>query len=135
MPRSLAASGPRSPRARTLSWAGLAAPLVGMGVLHGAVPGPFDALVPPWIPGSARFWTYASGVAELAVGVAVAVPATRRLGAGAAAALFVGVFPANLQMAWDWRAKPWPYRVVALARLPLQVPMVRHALRVRADAV
>jgi uncharacterized membrane protein YphA (DoxX/SURF4 family) len=33
-----------------------------------------------------RFWTYASGVAEVAVGAAVAVPRTRRLGALAAAA-------------------------------------------------
>ena len=124
----------RSARTRTLSAAGLAGPLIGMAVLHGLVPKQFDALVPGWIPGTARFWTYASGVAELAVGAAVAVPATRRLGAGAAVGLFVGVFPANLQMAWDWRGKPWPYRAVALARLPLQYPMVTHALRVRRDA-
>lgn len=134
MPRSLAASGPRTPRARTLSWVGLAAPLVGMGVAHQLAPTPFDAIVPRWLPGTARFWTLASGVVEIAVGTAVAVPATRRLGAGTAAALFVAVYPANLQMAWDWRSEPWPYRVVALARLPLQVPMVRHALRVRQDA-
>lgn len=112
----------------------LAGPLVGMGVLHATVPGPFDALVPPWLPGTARFWTYASGVVELAVGVAVAVPATRRLGALAAAGLFVGVFPANLQMAWDWRRTPWPYRAVAFGRLPLQYPMIAHALRVRREA-
>lgn len=124
----------RSSRTRALSAAGLAGPLMGMGVLHGLVPTQFDAIVPGWIPGSARFWTYASGVVELAVGAAVAVPATRRLGAGAAVALFLGVFPANLQMAWDWRRKPWPYRVVAVARLLMQYPMIMHALRVRRDA-
>lgn len=112
----------------------LAGPLLGMGVLHLAVPRPFDTIVPPWVPGPARFWTYASGVAELAVGGAVAAPRTRRLGAGLAAGLFLAVFPANLQMAWDWRGRPWPYLAGALARLPLQYPMVTHALRVRAEA-
>lgn len=112
----------------------LAGPLLGMGVLHFAVPAPFDTIVPPWIPGPARFWTYASGVAELAVGGAVASPTTRRLGATAAVGLFLAVFPANVQMAWDWRRKPWPYRAAAIGRLPLQYPMITHALRVRAEA-
>ena len=127
----------RSARTRTLSAAGLAGPLIGMAVLHGLVPKQFDALVPGWIPGTARFWTYASGVAELAVGAAVAVPATRRVGAGAAVGLFLGVFPANLQMAWDawhdWRSGEvggW-YAWGTLARLPLQLPMIWWAWRVR----
>ena len=112
----------------------LAGPLLGMGVLHFAAPAPFDTIVPQWIPGPARFWTYASGVAELAVGTAVARPATRRLGATAAVGLFLAVYPANLQMAWDWRRKPWPLRAAAIGRLPLQYPMITHALRVRTEA-
>lgn len=112
----------------------LAGALLTTGVLHGVAPRPFDTIVPPWLPGSARAWTYASGAAELAVGAAVAVPRTRRLGALAAAALFVAVFPANVQMAWDWRRRPWPWRAVAVGRLPLQVPMIAHALRVRREA-
>jgi uncharacterized membrane protein len=112
----------------------LAGGLVTMGVLHGVAPEPFDTIVPHWLPGSARFWTYASGVAELGVGVAVAAPRTRRLGALAAAALFVAVFPANVQMAWDWRRRSWPWQAVAIGRLPLQAPMIAHALRVRREA-
>jgi uncharacterized membrane protein len=46
----------------------------------------------------------------------------------------VSVFPANVQMARDWRRRPWPDRAGAYARLPLQVPMVAHALRVRREA-
>ncbi|GAA4943182.1 putative membrane protein [Actinomycetospora succinea] len=112
----------------------LAGGLVTMGVLHGVAPAPFDTIVPPWLPGSARFWTYASGVAELAVGAAVAVPKTRRLGALAAAGLFVAVFPANVQMAWDWRRRAWPWRAVAFGRLPLQAPMIAQALQVHREA-
>ena len=66
----------------------MAAALGGMGVLHLAKPEPFDQLIPPMLPGSARAWTYGSGVAELAVAGLLAVPATRRAGGAAAAALF-----------------------------------------------
>lgn len=112
----------------------LAGALVGAGVTHFLVPWPFDTIVPDAVPGPARFWTYASGVAEIGVGAAVAHPETRRLGAYAAAALFVAVFPANVQMAWDWRRKPLPLRAIAYGRLPLQVPMVVQALRVAREA-
>ena len=63
--------------------------LVGMGVLHFAAPKPFDTIVPAELPGSARFYTYASGVAEVATGALLLAPRTRQLGALAAVALFV----------------------------------------------
>ena len=108
----------------------LAALCAGMGVLHFVRPAPFDALIPPALPGSARTWTYASGVAELATAALLARPATRRLGGRAATLLFVGVFPGNLQMAWDWRHKPWSHQLLSLGRLPLQAHLVASAERV-----
>jgi len=105
--------------------------LAGAGVMHFVKPEFFDAIVPSMLP-NPRFWTNASGVAELAVAAAIATPATRRTGATAAAALFVAVFPANIQGAID--AKPGLERVLTLARLPLQVPLVRLALKVRKQA-
>jgi uncharacterized membrane protein len=109
----------------------LAATLTTTGVLHLVTPAPFDAVVPRSLPGTPRFWTLTSGVAELGVAAAVAAPRTRRLGATAAAALFVAVFPANVRMARDWSDRPLPARTVAWARLPLQVPLVAWALAVR----
>jgi uncharacterized membrane protein len=109
---------------------GLALLLVGSGLGHLLRPEPFDSIVPRWLPPSRRFWTVASGVAEVATGLAVAHPRTRRAGGAAAAALFVAVFPGNLWMAWLWRGKPWPYRAAALARLPLQLPLVAWGVRV-----
>ena len=97
------------------------------GVLHFVRPEPFDALIPPALPGSPRTWTYGSGVAELAVAGLLAAPRTRRLGGKAAAALFVGVFPGNVQMAYDWRHRPWYWQVVSLGRLPLQAHLVRQS--------
>ncbi|MFG3094187.1 hypothetical protein [Streptomyces sp. NPDC048202] len=111
---------PRSP----LLLAGL---LASAGIAHFAAPKVFDGLVPRALPGSPRTWTYASGVAELALAAGVAAPATRPLAAKAAAAFFVGVFPANVKMAVDWRHRPAPQRTAALARLPLQVPLVLWA--------
>ena len=45
----------------------------------------------------------------------------------ATAAFFVGVFPANVQMAVDRRRRPAPQKAAAIARLPLQVPLVLWA--------
>lgn len=109
----------------------LAGFLATAGVAHFVVPTFFDAIVPHALP-NPRCWTYASGVAELAVAGAVAKPSTRRLGATAAAALFVAVFPANIQAAVD--AAPGVERAVTWLRLPLQVPLVAWALRVRGRA-
>lgn len=111
--------------------AALAALLTTTGVLHFVVPQVFDGIVPESLPGPARLWTLASGVAELAVAAAVAVPRTRRLGATAATVLFVAVFPANVKMAYDWSDRSVAEQVVAWGRLPLQVPLVLWALWVR----
>ncbi|OBB33456.1 hypothetical protein A5792_09965 [Mycolicibacterium peregrinum] len=108
----------------------MAALLLGMGTLHFVAPKPFDSIIPAELPGSARFYTYASGVGELATGALLAVPRTRRLGALAAVALFIAVFPGNVNMVRLWWDKPWPMRIVAIARLPLQIPMITAALRV-----
>ncbi len=105
----------------------LGALLVGAGVLHGATPGFFDQIVPSVLP-HPRAWTYASGVAEVAVGAAVLHPRTRRRGALAAALLFVAVFPANVQQVLQSEGTE---RLLALLRLPLQVPLVLWALAVR----
>ncbi|MEU0007342.1 hypothetical protein ABZ079_24450 [Streptomyces sp. NPDC006314] len=114
---------PRSERSPLL----LAGLLAAAGVAHFAAPRQFDATVPRMLPGSPRAWTYGSGAVELALAAAIAAPRTRAAAAKAAAAFFVGVFPANVQMAVDWRHRPAPLKTAALARLPLQVPLVLWA--------
>ncbi|MET0475060.1 MAG: hypothetical protein ABW001_10515 [Mycobacterium sp.] len=112
----------------------MGAMLVGMGVLHFVAPKPFDSIVPAELPGNARFYTLASGVAEAATGALLLAPRTRRLGAIAAIALYIGVFPANVnsvRVLWD---KGWPARIGTIARLPLQIPMITQALKVYRNA-
>lgn len=112
----------------------MAAMLIGIGVGHFLKPQPFDTIVPEELPGKARFYTLASGVAEVGVGAMLLLPRTRRLAALAAAALYVAVFPANLNMVRLWKDKPLPMRLACLARLPMQIPMVTSALRIRRNA-
>ncbi|MET8247590.1 hypothetical protein ABZV31_26170 [Streptomyces sp. NPDC005202] len=114
---------PRSERSPLL----LAGLLATAGVAHFASPRQFDATIPRALPGSPRTWTYASGVAELALAAGLALFRTRRAAAQATAAFFVGVFPANVKMAVDWRHRPARQKAAALGRLPLQVPLVLWA--------
>jgi uncharacterized membrane protein len=108
----------------------LAALLLGSGVAHFLIPKPYDAIVPAELPGRQRFYTYASGVAELASGALLLSPRTRRVGALVALAVFVAVFPANINLVRLWRDKPLIMRLGAIARLPLQIPMITEAFKV-----
>ena len=112
----------------------MGAMLLGMGALHFVAPKPFDSIIPEELPGSARFYTYASGVAELGTGALLLAPRTRKLGALAAVALFIGVFPGNLNHVRLWWDKGWPARLATMARLPLQIPMIRQALKIYRSA-
>jgi uncharacterized membrane protein len=104
--------------------------LIAMGILHFATPKGFESIIPEEIPVSRRALTYASGVAELAIGAGLLVPRTRRVSALAAAALFVAVFPANVNTVRVLKDRPIGYRLAAIARLPLQVPLITSAVRV-----
>ncbi|MGY1815635.1 DoxX family protein [Blastococcus sp. SYSU D00820] len=106
----------------------LLAALGGSGVLHLVRPRTYEWLVPPEL-GDARAWVTTSGVAEIATAGLMAVPATRRLGGWAAAALLVAFVPAHLHTFRVVPRTPLPMTVAAV-RLPLQVPLVRIALRV-----
>jgi uncharacterized membrane protein len=119
---------------RRASRLALAALLLGTGSLHFVITPSYERIVPRALgSGSARTLVLVSGAAEIAAGALLTVPRTRRLGAGLAAALFVVVFPANVQMALDGGIAgagfPLGSPVVAWLRLPLQVPLVWWALR------
>jgi len=67
------------------------------GYLHFATPEWFAPIVPP-IPGSAVFWVYVSGVAELALGIGFLLPVLRNKAGLASAVFLVCVYPANIYM-------------------------------------
>ena len=104
------------------------------GLLHLARPAPFDAIVPPALPGPARAYTYASGLAEIAIAGLLITPRTRSVGGAAATGLFVAVYPANVQMAWDWRHRGTKAQAITTGRLPLQGLLIWASERVRRGA-
>src|SRR4051794_342364 len=55
----------------------LAMLLLGVGTVHFVAPKPFDDIIPAELPGSPRFYTYASGVAELTAGGLLLLPRTQ----------------------------------------------------------
>jgi uncharacterized membrane protein len=68
------------------------------GAMHFVVPHLYAQLVPPVLPYPLAL-VYLSGVAELALGVGVMVPRTRRMAAWGLIALLAAIFPANVYMA------------------------------------
>lgn len=105
------------------------------GSMHFVVPKFYDAMIPEPLPGTPRAWTYGSGVCELAVAGAIAAPRTRRAGALAAALLFTGVLPGNIKQALDARrSDSTAFRIGTILRLPMQLPLITWAMKVRNTA-
>ena len=99
------------------------------GVVHLVRPQVYEPLMPSWVPAH-REVILGSGVAELVCAAGLAMPATRRPAGLASALLLVGVFPGNVKMALDsTRTRSRAFKVAAFARLPLQVPLIRSALK------
>jgi uncharacterized membrane protein len=100
------------------------------GVVHLVRPAIFEPLIPRWLP-NPRGIVYASGVAE-AVCAGSLLRRTRWAGP-TSAALLIGVFPGNVQMAIDALAESRGHitakKIVAFARLPLQLPLIWAALQ------
>jgi uncharacterized membrane protein len=97
------------------------------GVMHFVIPRTYESIVPEQLP-ARRALVYASGVAEIAGGLAVQHPRTRRLGSLWSIATLLAVFPANVYMALH----PERYRVPGgrsslYARLPVQLLFIAWA--------
>ncbi|RZL04874.1 MAG: DoxX family membrane protein [Hymenobacter sp.] len=90
-------ASPGAPRRRPwLRWL-LAVVFVGAGILHFIHPETYLRIMPPALP-APRLLVLLSGVAEVAGGLGLLLPATRRWAAWGLLALLVAVFPANVYM-------------------------------------
>ena len=103
------------------------------GVLHFVVPELYVQIIPPIFPAPLAL-VYLSGLAEIAVGIGLLVPRTRRYAAWATVALLVAIFPANVYMATHGviiEGMPGggdPSELVRWGRLPLQGVLILLAL-------
>ena len=104
------------------------------GVVHLVKPQVFTPLIPRQLPAH-RELILGSGVAELVCAAGLTHPRTRRWAGYASAALLVGVFPGNIKMALDaQRSNNTAFKAGTVARLPLQLPLIRGALRAARQA-
>ena len=88
----------------------------------------YERIMPPYLPAH-RELVYASGIAEIAGGLATMHPSTRRAGSLFSIATLLAVFPANLHMALNPdRYKQVPGGRTALyLRLPVQLLFIAWA--------
>ena len=106
--------------------------MVAAGANHFLSPATYVAMMPAALPWHLAL-VYASGVAEIAGGLGLLVPRTRRAAAWGLIALLVAVFPANVNMA----VNELPLSTSAVpawalwARLPLQLVLIAWAYAVR----
>lgn len=98
----------------------LALIFVGAGILHFLRPGMYEAIMPDQLPAH-RELVYASGVAEIAGGIAVLPQKSARWGGWFLIATLVAVFPANVNMAVNPERFGKIPEALLWVRLPLQV--------------
>lgn len=107
----------------------LAAIFAVSGALHLSRPQVYEPLMPAFVPAH-REVIWASGVAELLCSAGLLSPRTRATAGWASVAVLVAVYPGNLKMAGDAaRSRSTRFKAIAFGRLPLQLPMIRAALR------
>lgn len=121
-------------------WA-MAAFYVAAGFNHFRDPAFYLPMMPPYLP-LHRELVLASGLAEVGLGLALLVPALRRLAAWGVIALLVAVFPANLHVAlenvpiggrpeglgvWNWVRLPFQALLIAWAWWYTRPPRAERA--------
>jgi uncharacterized membrane protein len=99
------------------------------GLGHFVAPAAYLPMMPLWLPTHSAL-IFLSGVAELVLGAAVLVPATRRLAAWGLILLLIAIFPANVHIAlhdvplfgategagiWNWVRLPFQLVLIAWA--------------------
>lgn len=101
---------------------------VAAGVAHFVATHMYERAIPDYLP-APRALVLVSGVAEIAGGLGITIPFTRRAAAWGLILLLVAVMPANVWMVQHperfAEIPPW----ALWARLPLQLPLIWWAWR------
>lgn len=99
---------------------------MGAGITHFVAPDPFVRIVPPYLP-APLLLVYLSGAAEIAGGLGLLLPATRRWAAWGLVLLLIAVFPANVYMLQSHGAGLKVPLWALWLRLPLQAVLIAWA--------
>lgn len=107
-------------RTRTISRTVLAIAFIIAGANHFRSPETYLSMMPPWLPAHGLL-NAISGAAEIAGGIGVLIPRTRRAAGIGLILLLVAVFPANIHSALNGMPGMDIPRWVLFARLPFQL--------------
>ena len=105
----------------------LAVAMIMVGIMHFTNEPFFTKIVPAWLP-AAKLLVYVSGVCEMTLGAMVLVPKTRKLAGWGLTALYVAVFPANVNMVVHPELGGTLPHWTLWLRLPFQVLFIVYAL-------
>jgi uncharacterized membrane protein len=102
--------------------------MIGVGALHFAKPEPFVKIVPSYLPYHLEL-VYASGFFEILWGIGLLIPAVSRAAAWGLIALFIAVFPANINQAVNnIPIEGIPHnQILYWVRLPFQAVLIAWA--------
>jgi uncharacterized membrane protein len=96
--QSSARTAPTDGLAKKILRVVLAFAMMSVGILHFTSPEPFVRIVPAILPAPLAL-VYLSGIAEFAGGFGILIPTFRRAAGWGLIALYIAVFPANINMA------------------------------------
>ncbi len=96
------------------------------GMLHFVAPAFYMKIMPPYLP-LHRELVFASGVAEVGLGLLLLIPRTSRFAAWGLIALLIAVFPANIYVYQNRESFPQLSPLAHLLRLPLQGVLILWA--------
>ena len=101
----------------------LAVMLIIAGILHFLKPKFYLKIMPDYLP-SPYLLVILSGVAEIVCGLLLLLPTTQNVGAWLTIALFVAVFPANVEMTRKYYLRKKKGFWLTILRLPLQLVLI-----------
>lgn len=115
------------PSLREISRYLLAIAFIIAGANHFLSPAFYLSMMPPWLP-APNTLNLAAGLAEIAGGIGVLIPHTRRYAGIGLILVLIAIFPANLHLALNgWPGSDIP-RWALFARLPFQLIFIAWVL-------
>lgn len=101
---------------------------IAAGLNHFIHPAFYIKIMPPWLPYHTAL-ILISGVCEIAFGLMLLVPATRKTAAWLIILMLIAIFPANIQMMLNYLHENNSRLWIAIVRLPLQIVLIWWAYR------
>ena len=96
---------------------------IAAGINHFVNPSFYEMIMPPYLPYHLTL-IYISGVCEIIFGILLISVSTRKTAAWLIIILLIAIFPANIQMAVDYKTNNNPDLWIAIVRLPVQFILV-----------